>query len=193
MVVIFARCSVSPRITCELHLIRRRRHVREPGNLVRARDILPGNGSPRLKFESNDDNCGPLRPTDRQRHEPRCDAESHCRRWGNSAHDRAKMLSHNHRRYRGVAAEACCTSWRGHLETLPQIESCRFLRWAWQTARHRWKIPLPSANCAAERCPKPTLTLQTVPSTPSRDVTVPPCGPFELTQGASRNQILPAR
>ena len=100
---------------------------------------------------------------------------------------------HNYRRYRGVAAEACCTSWRGHLETLPQTESCRFLRWAWQTARHRWKIPLPSANCAAERCPKPTLTLQTVPLTPSRDVTVPPCGPFELTQGASRNQILPAR
>ena len=50
-----------PRITCEFHLTRRRRHVREPGNLVRARDTLPGNGSPRLKFESKD-STGLLRP-----------------------------------------------------------------------------------------------------------------------------------
>ena len=54
MVVIFYALLVPPRITCEFHLIRRRRHVREPGNLVRARDILPGNGIPRLKFESKD-------------------------------------------------------------------------------------------------------------------------------------------
>ena len=60
MVVIFYALLVPPRITCEFHLIRRRRHVREPGKLVRARDILPGNGSPRLKFESKDSNtpCG---------------------------------------------------------------------------------------------------------------------------------------
>ena len=50
----FYALLVPPRITCEFHLIRRRRHVIEPGNLARARDILPGNGSPRLKFESKD-------------------------------------------------------------------------------------------------------------------------------------------